>query len=189
MKAINFQRLQWPVILSLVLGLSAGQTVASAQTDTCLAPAIEQLEAEAFEQARVSFEACDAQGNTVAAFNLGLLLEGDLLEEPDIEAAVLAYRRALDLIEARFALGLILIEGRSAAGFQYDEGRMLIASAADAGYEPAFEVYSMLWMSGAGGQEDFQEAHRWACAAQDAGREVGFMDLLTKRLTEEQRQC
>ena len=143
-------------VLSLVLGLSAGRRL-SAQTDSCLAPAIEQLEAEAFEQARVSFEACDAQGNTVAAFNLGLLLEGDLLAEPDIEAAVLAYRRALDLIEARFALGLILIEGRSAAASSMMRA-VPIASAADAGYEPAFGVYSMLWMSGAGEREDFQEA-------------------------------
>ena len=189
MKLLNSQLRRWLVILLFVGGLGVALTGSNAQIDSCLTPAIEQLEAEAFEQAKVALEACDAQGNMVAAYNLGLLLESDLLEEQDIEAAVLAYRRAIDLIEARFALGLILIEGRSAAGFQYDEGRMLIASAADAGFEPAFEVYSMLLMSGAGGAEDFQEAHRWACAAQEAGREVGFMDLLSRRLNAEQLHC
>ena len=153
--------------------------------------ALDLIKAERYEQALPLFELEAGEGNAVAAYNLGVLNEFGLGREVDIAKAIEFYTAAQTkgLPQANYALGLIYLDGLAETGIDYKLGRDLIAEAAEAEFVPSYIVLSMLWLSGAGGEADLAEAHRWACAATAAGQEVSFADLITKRLNDDQKLC
>ena len=177
-------------IVLLALGISQptfGQVIPS----PALLKAFRLLEAQEYEQARPILEAEVQAGDAVAAFNLGLMAQAGLGMDVDLIEAVDLFERAqsLGLPQASFSLAMMLLDGSAPEGRDYVRARELMLEAADAGYSPAFSVLSMLDLSGAAGTADLNEAHKWACLAGQTGEELAFAELISKRLSEDQRQC
>ena len=177
-------------ITFLSLGISQ-PTLSQVAPSAALLEAFSLLEAEEYEQARPLLEAEVQAGDAVAAFNLGLMAQAGLGMDVDLIEAVDLFERAqsLGLPQASFSLAMMLLDGSAPDGRDYIRARELMLEAADAGYSPAFSVLSMLDLSGAAGTADLNEAHKWACLAGQTGEELAFAELISKRLSEDQRQC
>ena len=178
------------VIALLSLGISK-PTLSQMAPSAALLEAFSLLEAQEYEQARPMLEAEVQAGDAVAAFNLGLMAQAGLGMDVDLIEAVDLFERAqtLGLPQASFSLAMMLLDGSAPEGRDYVRARELMLEAADAGYSPAFSVLSMLDLSGAAGTADLNEAHKWACLAGQTGEELAFAELISKRLSEDQRQC
>lgn len=175
-------------LLSFCINQSAtSQAAPSAK----LLKAFDLLEAQQYEQARPLLETQVQSGDAVAAYNLGRMAQAGLGMEVDLGRAIELFERAhnLGLPQASFSLATIFLDGTAPQGRDYIRARGLMLQAADAGYSPAFSVLSMLDLSGAAGTADLIESHKWACLAAQVGEELGFSQLITKRLSEDQLQC
>lgn len=177
-------------IALLSLGISK-PTLSQVTLSESLLKAFTLLEAQEYEQARPLLEAEVRAGDAVAAFNLGLMAQAGLGMDVDLIEAADLFERAqtLGLPQASFSLAMMLLDGSAPEGRDYVRARELMLEAADAGYSPAFSVLSMLDLSGAAGTADLNEAHKWACLAGQTGEELAFAELISKRLSEDQRQC
>lgn len=177
-------------IALLSLGISK-PTLSQVTPSESLLKAFTLLEAQEYEQARPLLEAEVRAGDAVAAFNLGLMAQAGLGMDVDLIEAADLFERAqtLGLPQASFSLAMMLLDGSAPEGRDYVRARELMLEAADAGYSPAFSVLSMLDLSGAAGTADLNEAHKWACLAGQTGEELAFAELISKRLSEDQRQC
>ena len=177
-------------IALLSLGISK-PTLSQVAPSAALLEAFSLLEAQEYEQARPMLEAEVQAGDAVAAFNLGLMAQAGLGMDVDLIEAADLFERAqtLGLPQASFSLAMMLLDGSAPEGRDYVRARELMLEAADAGYSPAFSVLSMLDLSGAAGTADLNEAHKWACLAGQTGEELAFAELISKRLSEDQRQC
>ena len=185
-------RLGFRLIAIALLSLGISQTTLSqVAPSAALLEAFSLLEAQKYEQARPLLEAEVQAGDAVAAFNLGLMAQAGLGMDVDHIEAVDLFERAqsLGLPQASFSLAMMLLDGSAPEGRDYIRARELMLEAADAGYSPAFSVLSMLDLSGAAGTADLNEAHKWACLAGQTGEELAFAELISKRLSEDQRQC
>lgn len=180
------------LIAAALLSLCISQPTLSQVTPSeSLLKAFTLLEAQEYEQARPLLEAEVRAGDAVAAFNLGLMAQAGLGMDVDLIEAADLFERAqtLGLPQASFSLAMMLLDGSAPEGRDYVRARELMLEAADAGYSPAFSVLSMLDLSGAAGTADLDEAHKWACLAGQTGQELAFAELISKRLSEDQRQC
>lgn len=180
------------LIAAALLSLCISQPTLSQVTPSeSLLKAFTLLEAQEYEQARPLLEAEVRAGDAVAAFNLGLMAQAGLGMDVDLIEAADLFERAqtLGLPQASFSLAMMLLDGSAPEGRDYVRARELMLEAADAGYSPAFSVLSMLDLSGAAGTADLNEAHKWACLAGQTGQELAFAELISKRLSEDQRQC
>lgn len=180
------------LIAAALLSLCISQPTLSQVTPSeSLLKAFTLLEAQEYEQARPLLEAEVRAGDAVAAFNLGLMAQAGLGMDVDLIEAADLFERAqtLGLPQASFSLAMMLLDGSAPEGRDYIRARELMLEAADAGYSPAFSVLSMLDLSGAAGTADLNEAHKWACLAGQTGQELAFAELISKRLSEDQRQC
>jgi len=180
------------LIAAALLSLCISQPTLSQVTPSeSLLKAFTLLEAQEYEQARPLLEAEVRAGDAVAAFNLGLMAQAGLGMDVDLIEAADLFERAqtLGLPQASFSLAMMLLDGSAPEGRDYVRARELMLEAADAGYSPAFSVLSMLDLSGAAGTADLNEAHQWACLAGQTGQELAFAELISKRLSEDQRQC
>lgn len=177
-------------IALLSLGISK-PTLSQVTPSESMLKAFTLLEAQEYEQARPLLEAEVRAGDAVAAFNLGLMAQAGLGMDVDLIEAADLFERAqtLGLPQASFSLAMMLLDGSAPEGRDYVRARELMLEAADAGYSPAFSVLSMLDLSGAAGTADLNEAHKWACLAGQTGEELAFAELISKRLSEDQRQC
>ena len=180
------------LIAAALLSLCISQPTLSQVTPSeSLLKAFTLLEAQEYEQARPLLEAEVRAGDAVAAFNLGLMAQAGLGMDVDLIEAADLFERAqtLGLPQASFSLAMMLLDGSAPEGRDYIRARELMLEAADAGYSPAFSVLSMLDLSGAAGTADLNEAHKWACLAGQTGQELAFAEMISKRLSEDQRQC
>ena len=180
------------LIAAALLSLCISQPTLSQVTPSeSLLKAFTLLKAQEYEQARPLLEAEVRAGDAVAAFNLGLMAQAGLGMDVDLIEAADLFERAqtLGLPQASFSLAMMLLDGSAPEGRDYVRARELMLEAADAGYSPAFSVLSMLDLSGAAGTADLNEAHKWACLAGQTGQELAFAELISKRLSEDQRQC
>lgn len=177
-------------IVLLALGISQ-PTFSQVIPSPALLKAFRLLEAQEYEQARPILEAEVQAGDAVAAFNLGLMAQAGLGMDVDLIEAVDLFERAQTsgLPQASFSLAMMLLDGSAPKGRDYIRARELLLEAADAGYSPAFSVLSMIDLSGAAGTADLNEAHKWACLAGQTGEDLAFAELISKRVTEDQKQC
>lgn len=166
-------------------------TMAFAQSNAVLQQALKHLEAEQYQQAQPLLERLAGEGDAVAAYNLGLMAEFGLGQSVDYEQAFTLYQQAesQNLPQAQFTLAMLYLEGKTSQGVQYEAGKELIQQAAEQGYVPAFSVLSMIELSGLTGDADLLQAHLWVCKAVAKGDTPSFADLISKRLSEEDRQC
>lgn len=185
-------RLDYRMIAIVLLALGISQpTLSQVAPSAALLEAFSLLEAQEYEQARPILEAEVQAGDAVAAFNLGLMAQAGLGMDVDLIEAVDLFERAqsLGLPQASFSLAMMLLDGSAPEGRDYIRARELMLEAADAGYSPAFSVLSMIDLSGAAGTADLNEAHKWACLAGQTGEPLAFAELISKRVTEDQKQC
>ncbi|MEZ5708432.1 MAG: tetratricopeptide repeat protein [Blastomonas sp.] len=132
-------------------------------------------DASAFDRAAAQSRSGDAAGDEALAW----YYETGTVVRRDAVRAVTLYRRAAlaGLPRAQWRLGVMLDEGRGVDGAQPDEAFEWFAAAANQGHGPAWASLGVMFATGRGAAQDFEQALKCYLKAASLGEAHGFYGI------------
>jgi len=123
-----------------------------------------------------------AQGNSNAAYVLGMMYDDGMGVAPDAQAAAQWYRQAAEQGNAwaQYALGAKYITGDGVA-LSYQEAAKWTALAAAQGHAGAQRSLGVMYANGRGVPQDLMRAHMWFNLAAASAAEDNSKSALTSR--------